>query len=274
MPQTIERAADAITRADALFIGAGAGMGVDSGLPDFRGNQGFWNAYPAFQKLGLSFSDLANPRWFRDDPERAWGFYGHRLNLYRDIQPHRGFDILRDWASRTSGGAFVYTSNVDGQFQEAGFPRVVECHGSIHHLQCARPCGDTIWSANDTQVVVDEESLRCTSALPRCPDCGAVARPNILMFGDGGWNPRRTGRQYDAMEEWAGELFGQRVVVIECGAGTAIPTVRYRCESLASAFEGTLIRINPREAQGPPGTLSFDLGAADALSLLRDRVGF
>ena len=69
-----ERAAEALAGAEALVIAAGAGMGVDSGLPDFRGPQGFWRAYPPYQKLGLSFEDLANPRWFSDDPELAWGF--------------------------------------------------------------------------------------------------------------------------------------------------------------------------------------------------------
>src|SRR5262249_60236034 len=72
----IQRAAEVVRRADALLIGAGAGMGVDSGLPDFRGAHGFWRAYPPYQKLGLNFVELANPCWFRDDPELAWGFYG------------------------------------------------------------------------------------------------------------------------------------------------------------------------------------------------------
>ena len=48
--ELIEKAAEALKRADALLIGAGAGMGVDSGLPDFRGDQGFWRAYPLHQK--------------------------------------------------------------------------------------------------------------------------------------------------------------------------------------------------------------------------------
>src|SRR4051794_18199581 len=48
--QALDRAAQAIAAADALLIGAGAGMGVDSGLPDFRGNQGFWKAYPAYAR--------------------------------------------------------------------------------------------------------------------------------------------------------------------------------------------------------------------------------
>src|SRR5438874_12431375 len=107
----VRRAADAIRGAQALLIGAGAGMGVDSGLPDFRGNVGFWHAYPPYQKLGLDFVALANPRWFKSDPTLAWGFYGHRLNLYRATTPHEGFGILRKWAARKKHGPFVYTSN-------------------------------------------------------------------------------------------------------------------------------------------------------------------
>jgi NAD-dependent SIR2 family protein deacetylase len=90
----LRRAAGAVAAADALLFGAGAGMGVDSGLPDFRGDKGFWRAYPPYEKLGLSFAALASPRWFRSDPELAWGFYGHRLNIYRATLPHDGFGIL------------------------------------------------------------------------------------------------------------------------------------------------------------------------------------
>jgi NAD-dependent SIR2 family protein deacetylase len=57
-----------IRRADALLICAGAGMGVDSGLPDFRGNHGFWKAYPVLEQEGLSFIDLANPQGFENNP--------------------------------------------------------------------------------------------------------------------------------------------------------------------------------------------------------------
>ena len=92
------RAARALHDAEALLVMAGAGMGVDSGLPDFRGDAGFWRTYPPFAKLGLRFVDLASPRWFADDPELAWGFYGHRLNLYRATAPHGGFATLLGWA--------------------------------------------------------------------------------------------------------------------------------------------------------------------------------
>ena len=101
----IERAADAVRNASALVIGAGAGMGVDSGLPDFRGSEGFWKAYPAFR--GKQFSQISNPIWFQTDPAQAWGFFGHRYNLYRNTVPHEGFQALKRIGDRMPLGCFV-----------------------------------------------------------------------------------------------------------------------------------------------------------------------
>ncbi len=144
--QGFARAAAAIRGARALVVATGAGMGVDSGLPDFRGDQGFWNAYPVYERLGLSFVDAANPDHFDEDPAFGWGFYGHRLHLYRETVPHDGYRILRSWMDDLGLPAFAVTSNVDGQFQKAGFDpvRVHEVHGSIHHLQCTAPCSEEI----------------------------------------------------------------------------------------------------------------------------------
>ena len=72
--KNIEKARKALKEADAILITAGAGMGVDSGLPDFRGTEGFWRAYPIAKKLGLRFEELANPRWFDENPKLAWAF--------------------------------------------------------------------------------------------------------------------------------------------------------------------------------------------------------
>src|SRR6201999_697221 len=155
----LTRAADLLAGAGALLICAGAGMGVDSGLPDFRGGEGFWRAYPPYARLGLRFEELADPRHFGDDPELAWGFYGHRLGLYRNTVPHEGFRLLLDLGSNLPGGARVFTSNVDGQFQKAASGRVAEAHGSIHHLQCFSGCTNEIWPA-DVDVVIDPETMR------------------------------------------------------------------------------------------------------------------
>ncbi len=260
-------AARAVLEANALYIGAGAGMGVDSGLPDFRGTEGFWKAYPPIAELGLRFEEMADPRWFMEDPELAWGFYGHRLNLYRETIPHEGFAILRKWGESMTGGAFVYTSNVDGHFQRAGFDKqqVLECHGSINHFQCLHECGQEIWDAEHCLVEVDETTLRAAAPLPPCPTCGKLARPNILMFGDWGWDSFRTSEQELRHQRWLRERVTQKVTVIEIGAGKAIPTVRSECEGIATATDGKLIRINVRDSQTPQGGISLPIGGLDAL---------
>ncbi|GLZ32901.1 NAD-dependent protein deacetylase [Lentzea sp. NBRC 105346] len=260
----IERAAELLATADALLICAGAGMGVDSGLPDFRGDQGFWEAYPPYERLGLKFVELADPAHFADDPELAWGFYGHRLHLYRDTTPHEGFQILKRWGREQR----VFTSNVDGQFQKANFQHTAEVHGSIHHLQCVEPCTDDIWECQET-IEVDPETMRATSDLPKCRNCGGLARPNILMFGDWTWVPDRSQRQLDELTKWRREQ--RNLVVVEIGAGQAVPTVRRQAE-LASAASGALIRINPREPEIRHGRgVALPMGALEALTALAQR---
>jgi len=270
----IVEAAAAVSKADALLITAGAGMGVDSGLPDFRGDKGFWKAYPPFERLGVSFVDMANPGWFVRDPELAWGFYGHRLQLYRATDHHRGFAILQRWAEGLEHGSFVFTSNVDGHFQRAGFDRdrVIECHGSINHLQCTEPCCNEIWSADDLEIEVDEDSFRAVSALPECPRCGAVARPNVLMFGDWHWIPGRTSSQERRFSEWLAQAAGPKLVIVELGAGSAVPTVRMTSEQIASRSGATLIRINPREPQVRHGHVGIAANALEALEAIDERL--
>lgn len=267
-------AARIVADARALLITAGAGMGVDSGLPDFRGPEGFWRAYPAFRKLGLDFVNLANASHFLLDPALAWGFYGHRLNLYRATRPHAGFAILKRWGERMAGGCRVFTSNVDGQFQRAGFEesQVTEIHGSIHHFQCVRACGVGIFPADMIDVKVDEETVRVRGELPRCPACGALARPNILMFGDGGWDGRRTYGQQRPLERWLGIHGRQGLVVIELGAGTTIPTVRSFSQRIAHRAGGRLIRINVREPEVPDGQIGLPMGALAGLQIIDEHL--
>jgi NAD-dependent SIR2 family protein deacetylase len=262
----IKRAAALIAEADSLIIAAGAGFGVDSGLPDFRGTTGFWKAYPALAESGVAFTDIASPDAFAAHPRQAWGFYGHRLALYRRTRPHAGFALLRKWAGMKQHGCFVFTSNVDGQFGAAGFDpmRIHECHGSIHHLECLEPCSAAVWPAEGIDPVVDETRCELLSPMPQCPRCGGIARPNILMFGDPCW----IGTLYDVQEarlhDWLRRV--RRPVVIELGAGTAIATVRHFSQRIVQRHHGRLVRINPREPEvADARDVGLALGALDGL---------
>ena len=250
------RAAQLISQSDALIITAGAGMGVDSGLPDFRGSKGFWGAYPALGKTKIRFEDIANPAVFVEHPRLAWGFYGHRLAMYREVEPSPAFHILFEIAKRLRFGAFIYTSNVDGHFQKAGFDphRIIECHGSIHHLQCLNECMQDIWPASDFHPEVDAEQCQLLNDFPTCKWCGDIARPNILMFGDCHWLAGRAEVQHHRFSEWKAKI--ERPVVIEIGAGTAIPTVRNFSESQGCP----LIRINLSDDEVPrPSDISLPM---------------
>ena len=248
MSRAIDLAKQKIKEADVVLITAGAGMGVDSGLPDFRGDEGFWKAYPVIKNLGHSFVDMANPEWFDSNPKLAWAFYGHRLNLYRETVPHKGFELLKELVD-SKDDYFIFTSNVDGQFQKAGFPesKIYECHGSIHHMQCVR-CEANIYSAQDTEVEVNMELFEAQN-IPLCPECTEVARPNILMFGDWAWDSTRSNAQSYRLGEFKQKIYEkrQKIVIIEIGAGTHIPTVRYESEHTAAELNGFVVRINPRD---------------------------
>jgi NAD-dependent SIR2 family protein deacetylase len=171
-------------------------------------------------------------------------------------------------------GYFVFTSNVDGQFQRAGFDhrKIVECHGSIHHFQCLEPCSTEVWSANGFEPDVDTETCRLRNDPPDCQHCGGPARPNVLMFGDMGWCEWRTEMQTVRMEEWLGKI--QRPVVIEAGAGSMIPSVRRFSNRMIQEFDARLIRINPREATVPTKRhVAIEAGALAGLQMIASSLG-
>lgn len=288
LEKSLRHAAEKVKEATALIITAGAGMGCDSGLPDFRGPEGLWKAYPPLKERGLTLPETSNPQWFDRDPTFAWGFFGHRLNMYRSTTPHQGFQILKKWTQSKKDGYFIFTSNVDGHFQKAGFPeeKVTECHGSINFLQ-ATSGSDHIWPVPDHfSPKVDETTLTVAeNDLPRgppgddgkIPEKAVVARPNILMFGDYCFVGDRTDAQEYRMNNFMAILPKDTIlVVVEIGAGHAVPTVRYRSEGSVERYnpkDSCLIRINPRDPEIPRlQDISLPMKALEALQRIDELI--
>jgi len=123
-------------------------------------------------------------------------------------------------------------------------------------------------------ITAGEDTFQALPPLPACPHCHALARPNILMFGDGSWNPRRTDAQQMALQHWLHGLTKAKAtaVVVELGAGTAIATVRHFSETVAVELGATLVRINPREPIVPRGGVGLRLGAAEGLTRICERL--
>lgn len=143
----------------------GAGVSVESGIPDFRSPGGLWTRFPP--------ETYATLEAFRSHPERAWELYramGRMLEGKAPNPAHRALAEL-EAAGRLAG---VITQNVDGLHQAAGSRKVVEIHGDHRRLQCL---------ACARLEPVREEYL-APGPMPRCPSCGAPLKPNVVLFGE------------------------------------------------------------------------------------------
>lgn len=174
---------------------------------------------------------------------------------------------------RVPAGLAVFTSNVDGQFQKAGFgdAPIHECHGSIHWLQCSVTCSDDVWSAESLNPHIAEADGLWIGPLPLCRNCGSVARPNILLFGDGDWISARSDLQETLLQQWLEGI--ESLLVLEIGAGTAVPTVRHFAKRLQTRLLAKIVRINPADAaSASPSILTLSTSAIEGLEALHRAV--
>lgn len=239
-----------LQEADGIVILAGAGMGVDAGIPDFRGKSGVWTAEKdTFMKYSKASS-------FHDHPLDAWNFYITRFLTYRDSPPHQGYHSLLTLPK----DIFVVTSNIDGHFIASGYDRakIYEIHGNLEYIQCSKRCG------NDTQPMPKfDATLTHEDEMPRCPKCSAPSRPQVMLFNDPWFVPRTVNTQSLAYLNWA--VNKKRIVGIEIGAGLAVPSIRMFGEERTYR----LIRINPNDYQiGREGDLAIPLGAQDGIDIV------
>jgi NAD-dependent deacetylase len=138
-----------------------AGMSTESGIPDFRSKDGWWNK---IDPVTVSSIDALENNYsvFRE-------FYSSRLNTLQGCNPHEGHNILAAWEKQDIIKC-IATQNIDGLHQAAGNRNVYELHGSIHHIKCHK-CG-----AYSTK----SDFLSGKS----CEKCGGVLRPDIILFGE------------------------------------------------------------------------------------------
>src|SRR5262249_28066070 len=118
---------------------------------------------------------------------------------------------------------------------------------------------------------VDMETMQARQPWPICPGCGALARPNILMFGDGQWDEARAFEQEQRLHAWLRRIDGKRLVLIECGAGTAVRAVGQFGGARARGLGGTLTRTTAREPHVPAGHVGLAMGALEALRRIEER---
>jgi NAD-dependent protein deacetylase/lipoamidase len=146
----------------------GAGISAESGVPTFRGEDGLWRSYRP--------EDLATPGAFDRDPHLVWQWYDWRRGLIAACRPNAAHDALVDM-ERHFDDLILITQNVDGLHQLAGSRSVVELHGSIWRMRCTQECQPS-WEDRTVPLPL------AGGALPRCPNCGSLARPDVVWFGE------------------------------------------------------------------------------------------
>jgi NAD-dependent deacetylase len=150
-----------------VTILTGAGISAASGVPTFRGAHGLWRQYRP--------EDLATPQAFARDPHLVWEWYAWRRELVAACHPNAGHDVIADWSKKP--GVSVITQNVDDLHLRAGTRGLVRMHGSIWEMTCIDGCAAGMTPWRDDRVPLPEMP-------PRCPHCGALARPAVVWFGE------------------------------------------------------------------------------------------
>ena len=149
----------------SIAVLTGAGISAESGVPTFRGKDGLWQNYRP--------EELATPQAFRRDPRLVWEWYDWRRGLIEACQPNAAHHTLVEMEAHLSEFLLI-TQNVDGLHRLAGSQKIVELHGNIWGMRCSRACCAP-WQ--DRRVPLAEIP-------PKCPCCGALARPDVVWFGE------------------------------------------------------------------------------------------
>lgn len=166
--EDVERAATKLAGARRVTVLTGAGVSAGSGVPTFRGAGGLWRRFRP--------EELATREAFVRDNRTVWEWYAWRRSLVANARPNAAHDVLAGWSRRFPVFALV-TQNVDGLHERAGTRGLVPFHGSLWTLRCFDACGARPDGWEDLAVPLPEIP-------PRCPDCGGVARPGVVWFGE------------------------------------------------------------------------------------------
>lgn len=156
-----------LTSARRVTVLTGAGVSAASGVPTFRGPDGFWKHKRA--------EDLATAAAFGREPQVVWEWYAARRAAIARCEPNAAHHVLARW-SLANPACRVMTQNVDDLHLRAGTARLLRLHGSLWELSCFAGCekGVAPWHDEDSAL----------ASMRTCRHCGGLARPAVVWFGE------------------------------------------------------------------------------------------
>lgn len=243
----IRRVAGQLRQARRLLFITGAGISADSGLPTYRGIGGLYNDTDTDDELPIEVALSGDI--LRQRPELTWKYLLQVESACRGAAPNAAHRIIA--ALQESHEVWVLTQNIDGFHGDAGSRNLIEMHGNVRYLHCMT-CS---WEDE----VPDYAAL---APLPRCPDCDAVIRPRVVLFGEMLPEP--------AVDTLMRELQTGFDMVFSIGTTSVFPYIAAPGIEAARAGLPT-VEINPgdSEVSGIVQT-RLRLGAAAALQALQE----
>ena len=223
-----------MTSAGRVLVITGAGVSAESGIPTFRGKNGYWR--------NLDPTKLATAEAFARDPQLVWTWYSERRERIRNAQPNPAHNAIAKLA-QSADEFLLVTQNVDDLHARAGVPaeKMVQIHGDIFITRCSR-CDFSREARGDLPEPRDALSIPSTSAecvsVPRCPKCDALMRPAVVWFGE-----HLPWKKLQRVETY----LGRRTCDVAIVAGTTA-TFGYIIDwALRASRSGELIDVNPEE---------------------------
>lgn len=170
MNEDIKKLKEIIENSKKIVFFGGAGVSTESNIPDFRSEEGLYNAQ---QQYGMSPEYMLSHSYFIDNPEGFYDYYKHNL-VYEDAKPNKAHYAL---AKLEQDGKLiaVVTQNVDGLHQKAGSKTVYELHGSAARNYCM-DCR----KAFDMDYIMDPAN--CDGYVPKCDKCGGIVKPDVVLY--------------------------------------------------------------------------------------------
>ena len=167
-----------------ITVMTGAGISAESGIPTFRGPEGYWTV----GSKEYHPQEMATYAMFVRYPEEVWKWYLYRMDTCRRAQPNAGHEALVAMETLFPNRFTLITQNVDGLHLRAGSSpeNTFQIHGNVFYMRCAAPCTDKIFPlpAGLPGKQKDDDLTEAENRQLRCPDCGGWARPHVLWFDE------------------------------------------------------------------------------------------
>jgi len=172
------RLKDLIQKSKRVVFFGGAGVSTESGIPDFRSEDGL---YSAKTKYGHSPEEILSRSFFMNHTEIFYDYYKNNM-LYPDVRPNKAHYALAKLEEQGKLKAVV-TQNIDGLHQMAGSKKVFELHGSVLRNHCMR-----CHASYDIDYILNPENCKNgdnpDSCVPKCIRCGGIIKPDVVLYGE------------------------------------------------------------------------------------------